>query len=134
MIDIIEVIIETGGVPFSPKIENSVMTVTNLVYTKAQEWYGDPLPFDIEERIAKELYGDIVLNTITKNLEEENNYTKEKAFAILHESINKGDEFIKEQVFNRIKKEDTEGLSDEELKKKVKKSLGGIIGGGFDVI
>ena len=134
MIDIIEVIIETGGVPFSPKIENSVMTVTNLVYTKAQEWYGNPLPFDIEERIAKELYGDIVLNTITKNLEEENNYTKEKAFAILHESINKGDEFIKEQVFNRIKKEDTEGLSDEELKKKVKKSLGGIIGGGFDVI
>ena len=134
MIDIIEVIIETGGVPFSPKIENSVMTVTNLVYTKAQEWYGDPLPFDIEERIAKELYGDIVLNTITKNLEEENNYTKEKAFAILHESINKGDEFIKEQVFNRIKKDDTEGLSDEELKKKVKKSLGGIIGGGFDVI
>ena len=119
MIDIIEVIIETGGVPFSPKIENSVMTVTNLVYTKAQEWYGDPLPFDIEERIAKELYGDIVLNTITKNLEEENNYTKEKAFAILHESINKGDEFIKEQVFNRIKKDDTEGLSDEELKKKV---------------
>ena len=134
MIDIIEVIIETGGVPFSPKIENSVMTVTNLVYTKAQEWYGDPLPFDIEERIAKELYGDIVLNIIIKNLEEENNYTKEKAFAILHESINKGDEFIKEQVFNRIKKDDTEGLSDEELKKKVKKSLGGIIGGGFDVI
>ncbi len=134
MIDIIEVIIETGGVPFSPKIENSVMTVTNLVYTKAQEWYEDPLPFDIEERIAKELYGDIVLNIIIKNLEEENNYTKEKAFAILHESINKGDEFIKEQVFNRIKKDDTEGLSDEELKKKVKKSLGGIIGGGFDVI
>ena len=134
MIDIIEVIIETGGVPFSPKIENSVMTVTNLVYTKAQEWYGNPLPFDIEERIAKELYGDIVLNIIIKNLEEENNYTKEKAFAILHESINKGDEFIKEQVFNRIKKDDTEGLSDEELKKKVKKSLGGIIGGGFDVI
>lgn len=134
MIDIIEVIIETGGVPFSPKIENSVMTVTNLVYTKAQEWYGDPLPFDIEERIAKELYGDIVLNIIIKNLEEENNYTKEKAFAILHEFINKGDEFIKEQVFNRIKKDDTEGLSDEELKKKVKKSLGGIIGGGFDVI
>lgn len=134
MIDIIEVIIETGGVPFSPKIENSVMTVTNLVYTKAQEWYGDPLPFDIEERIAKELYGDIVLNIIIKNLEEENNYTKEKAFAILHESINKGDEFIKEQVFNRIKKDDTEGFSDEELKKKVKKSLGGIIGGGFDVI
>ena len=41
MVDIIEVIIETGGVPFSPRIDKSVETVTDLVYTKASDWYGD---------------------------------------------------------------------------------------------
>lgn len=34
--------------------------VTDLVYDKASSWYGKNLPFNIEERIAKELYGDIV--------------------------------------------------------------------------
>mgnify|MGYP003307548995 CR=1 FL=1 len=29
------------------------------VYEKASDWYGNPLPLNIEERIAKELYGDI---------------------------------------------------------------------------
>lgn len=61
MVDIIEVIIETGGIPFSPKIEHSVETVTELVFGKASSWYGDPLPHNIEERISKELYGDGIL-------------------------------------------------------------------------
>ena len=59
MVDIIEVIIETGGVPFSPKIENSVETVNELVYGRAHELYGDPLPKIIEERIEQELKGII---------------------------------------------------------------------------
>ncbi|MDD2377405.1 MAG: PolC-type DNA polymerase III [Bacilli bacterium] len=59
MFEIIEVIIETGGIPFSPKIENSVETVNELVYGKAHELYGDPLPELIEERIKQELDGII---------------------------------------------------------------------------
>lgn len=57
MIDIIEVIIETGGIPFSPKIENSRETTKELVYGRAHELYGDPLPEIIAERIDQELAG-----------------------------------------------------------------------------
>lgn len=57
--EIIEVIIETGGVPFSPKIENSKEIVEEMVYTKAKDWYGDPLPDNIRERIEQELKGII---------------------------------------------------------------------------
>ncbi len=57
--EIIEVIIETGGIPFSPKIDNSVETVKNLVYTKAHSIYGDHLPELIEKRIESELTGII---------------------------------------------------------------------------
>ena len=38
-VEIIEVIIETGGIPFSPKIENSVETVNQLFYYKAHSLY-----------------------------------------------------------------------------------------------
>jgi len=58
-IEIIEVIIETGGIPFSPKIENSVEIVNKLVYDKAESWYGNPLPTIIKERIEQELKGII---------------------------------------------------------------------------
>ncbi len=58
-IEEIEVIIETGGVPFSPRIENSKEIVENMVYDKAKSLYGDPLPPLIEERIAQELKGII---------------------------------------------------------------------------
>ena len=57
--EIVEVIIETGGVPFSPRIENSAQIVEDMVYTKAREWYGDPLPDNIRERIEQELKGII---------------------------------------------------------------------------
>ncbi|MCI8445113.1 MAG: PolC-type DNA polymerase III [Bacilli bacterium] len=59
MVEIIEVIVETGGIPFSPKIDNSVETVKELVYGKAHALYGDPLPENISERIDQELKGII---------------------------------------------------------------------------
>ena len=59
MIDVIEVIVETGGIPFSPRIEHSVETVNELVYGKAHSLYGDPLPKLIEDRIEQELSGII---------------------------------------------------------------------------
>ena len=57
--EIVEVIIETGGVPFSPKIENSAKIVEDMVYERAKEWYGDPLPDNIKDRIEQELKGII---------------------------------------------------------------------------
>ncbi len=135
MIEIIEVIIETGGVPFSPKIENSVETVTELVYTKAGSMYGSPLPNNIEERIATELYGDGVLRVIRENLKDEKfplESLEEESFSRLHEVILKGYDAVCNLIQESIKKD--EKLSDEEVCKKVKESLGGIIGGGFDVI
>ncbi len=171
MIEEVEVIIQTGGVPFSPKIENSIETVTSLVYTKAGDWYGDPLPYNIEERISKELYGDAVLESIKTKLQREEHLEGDeltkKAFALLHETILKGMDAVKDMVkselilkLNKEKEDNIKALEDklkeasdeektsleEELKtlkdsdpiadidKKVKKSLGGIIGGGFDVI
>ena len=78
MCDIVEVIIDTGGIPFSPRVKSDdgktyldcPAVVTELVYTKAANWYGDPLPYYIEERIATELYGDIVLKIIKTKLEK----------------------------------------------------------------
>lgn len=59
MVEDIEVIIDTGGIPFSPKIENSVETVKELVYGKAHSMYGESLPRLIEDRIDNELSGII---------------------------------------------------------------------------
>ncbi len=138
MCEIIEVIIDTGGIPFSPKIDKSIETVINLVYTKAKEWYGDPLPTDIEERIAKELYGDSVLASIRDNLEREGKLKDKdldnEAFKILHETIVAGDDKVKSLIKENIKINSPEELSEDELNKQLSKKLGGIIGGGFDVI
>ena len=135
MVEIIEVIIETGGVPFSPRIDKSVETATELVYTKASSMYGDSLPTNIEERIAKELYGDAVLNAIRNNLKDEDVEDKEsEAFRRLHEVILKGKEAVEKLVGEDILKSSEEEISTEDLKKKIKKVLGGVIGGGFDVI
>jgi len=138
MCEEIEVIIDTGGIPFSPKIDNSVETVTDLVYTKASSWYGSPLPFNIEERIAKELYGDCVYLSVKEKIEKEKpNLTikeqEKEIFNGVHEVIGKGFEAVKDLVRENLKNKDS-FLEGEELEKKVKKELGGIIGGGFDVI
>ena len=59
MIEELEVIIETGGVPFSPRIENSKEIVKDIVYTRAKEIYGEVLPELISNRIEQELKGII---------------------------------------------------------------------------
>jgi len=135
MVDIIEVIIETGGVPFSPKIDKSVETVTELVYDKASSWYGDPLPYDIEERIAKELYGDGLFSSIKEKLTRDNfeGGTTKEAFKILHETILKGFDAVKEYITMNAKEADP-SIDENGIKEALKKGLGGIIGGGFDVI
>ncbi len=129
MVEIVEVIINTGGVPFSPYMENSQQITTDLVYNKARDWYGHPLPFNIEERIAKELYGDGIID-IVKSVSGDDFYSK------LHDTLTSGYETVTNMVKNYLIKSDESvlELSEDELNKKVKKSLGGIIGGGFDVI
>lgn len=57
MCEIVEVIIDTGGHPFAPKIKDSDKIVRDMVYEKAHSIYGDPLPALIEERIENELKG-----------------------------------------------------------------------------
>ncbi|MBR6113340.1 MAG: PHP domain-containing protein, partial [Bacilli bacterium] len=142
MVDEIEVIIDTGGIPFSPRVKGDdgnyldcPRVVTDLVYEKALDWYGNPLPHNIEERISKELYGDCVYNSVKDKLLKENIEEKEledKIFRNIHEVIIKGFDSVKELVRENIKSK--EELTDEEVEEKLKKTLGGIIGGGFDPI
>ncbi len=138
MAEIIEVIIETGGIPFSPKIDKSVETVTDLVFTKASDMYGDPLPYNIEERISKELYGDGVYEAIEAKLKREepnlsgDDFTK-KLYANLHSTLLKGFDEVKRVIKENLKIT-TPDITDEDLEKALKKNLGGVIGGGFDVI
>ncbi len=150
MIEEIEVIPDTGGIPFSPRVKsddgNSYLdcprVVTDLVFNKANEWYGDPLPYNIEERIAKELYGDIVYNSYSDIVKKDNpdindDDFKKEVFKRVHETVSAGFDKVKEELSKYIKdnwKEEDGELTDEALKKKLKKELGGIIGGGFDPI
>ena len=138
MVDEIEVIIDTGGIPFSPRIDKSVETVTDLVYTKASSWYGEPLPYNIEERIAKELYGDAVYRCIHDNILKSNPDINDEeleklTFKGVHDTILKGFDAVKDLIRNDLISKDST-LEGDALEKKVKKELGGIIGGGFDVI
>ena len=138
MTEIIEVIIETGGIPFSPKIDKSVETVTDLVFTKASDMYGEPLPYNIEERISTELYGDGVFKAVEAKLKrEEPNLSedefKKKLFSNLHNTLLKGFDEVKKVIKENLKITDPE-ITDEDLEKTLKKNLGGVIGGGFDVI
>ncbi|MBR2137872.1 MAG: PolC-type DNA polymerase III [Bacilli bacterium] len=150
MVGEFEVIIDTGGVPFSPRVRSDdgkeyldcPRVVTDLVYKKAMDWYGDPLPHNIEERISKELYGDIVFNYWNSKLKDENPDISESeleklTFERLHETILKGFDHVKELVTEYVlsnwKEEDGE-QNEKSVSKKVKKTLGGIIGGGFDPI
>ena len=150
MVSEIEVIIDTGGIPFSPRIKSDdgksyldcPRVVTDLVYTRASEWYGEKLPYNIEERIAKELYGDIVYKIWHDKLSNENpdmnkDELEKEVFLKLHETVVAGFDSVHELVVNYVKdnwNEEEGELNDKSLEKKVKKSLGGIIGGGFDPI
>ena len=55
-----EVIIDTGGIPFSPKIDNSIKTVIDMVYDKAKSWYGEVLPYNIDAE--RSVLGAVMLN------------------------------------------------------------------------
>ena len=150
MVDEIEVIIDTKGIPFSPRVKSDDGTsyldcprvVADLVYSKAASWYGNPLPYNIEERIAKELYGDIVYKCFSDKVsEEDKDISKEefdkKVFGMVHDAIIAGFDNVKEILREYLKSKWTEEdgeLNDDSLNKKVKKELGGIIGGGFDPI
>ncbi len=151
MVEEIEVIIDTGGIPFSPRIKsddgkdylNCPKVVTELVFTKAKEWYGENLPYNIEERISTELYGSIVYKCCYENTKKQNpnlNETElvDKVFPYLHEILLEGFDAVKNLVSNYFKEswnnEEDGELNDKTLEKKVKKELGGIIGGGFDPI
>ncbi len=143
--EIVEVIPDTGGIPFSPRVKSDdgesyldcPRVVTDLVYTKAEEWYGNPLPYAIEERMAIELYGDIVYKIITERLEKENlseeDFNK-KAHKELHDLLLQGKDKVVEFVKEYVKTTSEESLSEKDLEKKTKKALGGVIGGGFDPI
>ena len=145
MVDTFDVIVQTGGVPFSPRVRSDdgktyldcPRVVTDLVYDKAKEWYGEVLPHNIEGRLGTELYGDIVFNAIKYNLEKEGLSKEEienKAFDILHETILKGKDEVIKLVSDYIKETSEEELDDKALEKKVKSALGGVIGAGFDPI
>lgn len=149
MIEEIEVIPDTGGIPFSPRVKSDdggyldcPQVVTDLVFNKARDWYGDPLPYNIEERIAKELYGDIVYNSYSAIIKKENENISEEefnkeVFKRVHATVASGFDKVKEELSKFLKenwKEEDGELTDESLKKKLKKELGGIIGGGFDPI
>ncbi len=150
MVDEIEVIIDTGGIPFSPRVKSDdgksyldcPRVVTDLVYEKAALWYGDPLPYNIEERIAKELYGDIVYKICNEIIIKENPKSTEEeqvklTFAMVHKTVVEGFDAVKKLITDYFKDNwslDDGDFSDDALAKKVKKELGGIIGGGFDPI
>ena len=150
MVDEIEVIIDTKGIPFSPRVKSDdgssyldcPRVVADLVYSKASSWYGNPLPYNIEERIAKELYGDIVYKCISEQVKNDNPNIGEidfnkQVFSKIHDVIVSGFDSVKEMLSSYLKSkwsEDDGDLNDENLSKKVKKELGGIIGGGFDPI
>ena len=145
MVGVFDVIVQTGGVPFSPRVRSDdgktyldcPRVVTDLVYTKAEDWYGNPLPFNIEGRLGTELYGDVVYNSIKHNLEKEGLSEEEleaRTYKELHDVILKGKDDVISLVSNYVKETSEEELDDKELEKKVKKALGGVIGAGFDPI
>ena len=150
MVEEIEVIIDTNGVPFSPRVRSDdgesyldcPRVVTDLVFERASSLYGNPLPHNIEERISKELYGDCVYNYWYNKLKKDNpdmeeSELVEETFKNLHETLIEGfdkvKELMREVVLNKWTDEDGK-QTDEVINKKIKKELGGIIGGGFDPI
>ena len=101
-----------------------------MVYDKAKEWYGDILPYHIEERIALELYGQPLIDAVKNNIEGDD----AKVYEHLHEIVLQGPEKVQEEIYLSLKKDDKDNLSDEELKEKAKKKMTAIIGANFDVI
>ena len=143
--------------PFSPIIEHSQETCRDLVFEKAHSMYGNPLPRNIEERIAQEFYGDSILGLVKEDIQDKHpKYSDEKIEEIfseeLHKIIMSGYDGVVKLMENHLLKEakemDPKAISykvkknkekeliydSEEAKEQAKAILGGIIGGGFDVI
>ena len=124
--------------PYSPIIEHSQEICRDLVFDKAHSMYGDPLPRNIEERIAQEFYGDKITGLVKARMEEEYpNMSEEERdnmfSSYLHDVIMSGYDGVVKLKTEEVKKEEPE-LSEEEAVEKAKLKLTGIIGGGFDVI
>ncbi len=126
----VEVIIDTKGIPFAPKIDNSQMIVTDMVYAKAEEWYGNPLPYHIEERIALELYGAPFIEAVKKNADSEEDSIIYKR---LHDVVTKGPDAVQKEIALSLQKENAE-LTEEDALKEAKGKMTAIIGANFDVI
>ena len=143
MVEEVEVIIDTGGIPFSPRIENSKEDVYEMVFNKAHSMYGDPLPRHIEERIAEELYGDRIIKLVKNKVKNTNpDKTEEELDKLFQSELSETIKLGYDEVF-KLNKEDfiNNILEDKEkvnyeayINKETKKLMGGIIGGGFDVI
>ena len=138
MLDIIEVVIYHDK-PYSPIIEHSQEICRDLVFDKAHSMYGDPLPPNIEERIAQEFYGDKINELVEEKIRIDNpdmsdEEVKEIFTTKLHEIIMSGYDGVVELKKEQVLRNSDEELSDEEARRKAKDQLTGIIGGGFDVI
>ncbi len=138
MLEEIEVVVYPDK-PYSPIIEHSQETCRDMVFEKAHSMYGDPLPRNIEERIAQEFYGDKIMGLVSEKIDLEHpELNDEEKDAILpqeiHEVIMSGYDGVVKLMSDKLKRESEEELSDEDALEKAKASLGGIIGGGFDVI
>ena len=136
MVDIIEVIIDTGGIPFAPKIPNCTETTTDMVYDKAESVYGKPLPYNIEERLAQELYGEEPMNIIKKHAEKKG-LKDEEYNKFIYSELNKVMRSYYDGVKNFVKadiKETNPDIPDEQIDKQAEDKLTGIIGAHFDVI
>ena len=125
--------------PYSPIIEKSQETTRDLVFDKAHSLYGDPLPANIEERIAQEFYGDKISDLVKEKIRLDNPEMSEEErenvfIPMLHDIIMSGYDGVVNLKKEQVLRESEEELSDEEATEKAKSLLTGIIGGGFDVI
>jgi len=125
--------------PYSPIIEHSQETCRDLVFDKAHSLYGDPLPPNIEERIAQEFYGDKISDLVKEKIRLDNpdmsDEEVEKVFTpTLHDVIMSGYDGVVELKKEEVLRTSEEELTDDEAREKAKAQLTGIIGGGFDVI
>lgn len=134
MAEVIEVIIETGGIPFAPKIEHCSEDTIDMVYDKAKEVYGDPLPYLIEERLASELYGNEPFNAIKYELDEEGVYKEDydkELYSRLHKVMRGYTPAVRELMARVIKKQNPDV---EDIDKEIDNKLTAIVGANFDVI
>ena len=138
MLEEIEVVVYPDK-PYSPIIEHSQETCRDLVFDKAHSMYGDPLPANIEERIAQEFYGDKINVLVQEKIDIEHpEMSEEEKKAIftptLHDVIMSGYDGVVNLKKEQVKRLSDKELTDEEAIEEAKAQLTGIIGGGFDVI